>query len=171
MPSTLNTIAVRPEQPQDEAFLYELYASTRQEELDAWGWPPEMRVAFLAMQFKASQGYRGAFPDAEFQIVTLDGANAGRLVVHRTRKDLHIVDIALLPRYRNAGIGTALLQRILAEAAATKKPVCLKVLKGSRAGRLYQRLGFMKTGETEMHLEMECLPRAAGAKPKTASAS
>jgi hypothetical protein len=29
------------------------------------------------------------------------------------------------------------------------------VLKGNRAGRLYQRLGFVKTGETELHLEME----------------
>ncbi len=169
MQSTLNVITIRPEQPQDEAFLFELYASTRQEELDAWGWPPEMRSAFLTMQFRASQGYHRAFPDAEFQIVMLDGVNAGRLVVHRTREELHLVDIALLPRHRNAGIGTALLQRIFGEAAATKKPLRLKVLKGSRAGRLYQRLGFAKTGETELHWEMEwrapVAPVAAPAMP------
>ena len=155
MSASLKTISVRPEQSQDEAFLFELYASTRQEELDNWGWLPEMRSAFLTMQFKASQGYHNAFPDAEFQIVQLDGANVGRMIVHRTREELHLVDIALLPRHRNTGIGSALLQRIFGEAAATKKPVGLKVLKGSRAVRFYQRLGFVKTGETGLHLEME----------------
>jgi ribosomal protein S18 acetylase RimI-like enzyme len=155
MSTDSKVIAVRPEQPQDEAFLFELYASTRQEELDAWGWPPEMRSNFLTLQFKASQGYHTAFPDAEFQIVLLDGTKAGRLIIHRTRKELHLVDIALLPQYRNSGIGSALLQKIFGEATATNKPLRLKVLKGNRAGRFYERLGFKKTGETELHFDME----------------
>jgi len=114
-----------------------------------------MRRSFLTMQFRASQGYHQAFPDAEFQIITLDGGNAGRLIVNRTRDDLQLVDIALLPIHRNAGIATALLQRLFGEAAATKMPIRLQVLKVNRAGRLYQRLGFTQTGETETHLEME----------------
>ena len=156
----LNVITVRPEQPQDEAFLFELYASTRQEELDGWGWPPEMRSNFLALQFKASRGYYGAFPEAEFQIVLLNGVKAGRLVVHRTREELRVVDIALLPGHRNAGVGSTLLQRIFGEAEATKKPLRLKVLKGNRAARFYHRLGFVNIGETEMHFEMEWRPPA-----------
>jgi ribosomal protein S18 acetylase RimI-like enzyme len=155
MASRMSDIKIRREQPQDEAFLFELYVSTRKEELDAWGWPPEMRHAFLTMQFKASQGYRGTFPDAEFQIILLDGVSAGRMIVHRAPGELRLVDIALLPQFRNAGTGSALLQRILGEAAAADKPVRLKVLKGNRAERFYHRLGFTKTGETEMHFEME----------------
>jgi ribosomal protein S18 acetylase RimI-like enzyme len=151
----LSVIKVRPEQPQDEAFLFELYTSTRKEELDAWGWPPEMRSAFLATQFKASQGHHHAFPTAEFQIVLLDGVNAGRLIINRTREELRVVDISLLPQFRNSGLGSALLQRIFGEAAASKKPLRLKVLRGNRAARLYQRLGFVKTGDSEMYLEME----------------
>ncbi len=119
-----------------------------------------MRSNFLTVQFKASQGYRAAFPEAEFQIVLLDGVNAGRLIVHRTREELRVVDIALLPGHRNAGIGSALLRRIFGEAKATKKPLRLKVLKGNRAARFYQRLGFVKIGETEMHFEMEWRPPA-----------
>jgi GNAT superfamily N-acetyltransferase len=138
-----------------------VYASTRQEELDAWGWPPEMRRNFLTMQFRASQGLHSAFPDAEFQIVMLDGVNAGRMVVNRTREALHLVDIALLPQHRNAGIGAALMQRVFGEAAATKKPLRLLVLKGNRAARFYHRLGFVKTGETELHLQMEWRAPAA----------
>lgn len=161
MPPSLNMIAVRPEQPQDEVFLFELYASTRQEELDAWNWPPEMRSAFLTLQFKASQGYRQAFPDAEFQIVQFNGVKAGRMIVHRTPEELRIVNIALLPQFRNSGIGSALLQKNFDEAAATKKPLRLRVLKGSRAVRFYERLGFVKTGETELHLEMTWRASAA----------
>jgi GNAT superfamily N-acetyltransferase len=166
MPASLNVITVRPEQPQDEAFLFELYASTRQEELDAWGWPPEMRSNFLTMQFKASQGYHIAFPDAEFLIIQGDGVNVGRMIVHRTPEELHLVDIALLPKFRNAGIGAAMLQRIFGEAAATRKPLRLKVLKGSRAVRFYQRVGFEKKGETELHFDMEWrAPVASAVKP------
>ena len=143
----MSAISVRSEQPpQDEAFLFELYASTRQEELDAWGWPPEMRTAFLKMQFTASHGLRQMFPDAEFQIVLVDGANAGRLVVHRTPDALRVVDMALLPQHRNAGLGTALLQRVFGEALGTQKPLRLEVLKTNRAARLYQRLGFVVIG-------------------------
>lgn len=125
-----------------------------------------MRTAFLTLQFRASQGHRTSFPDAEFQIVLLDGVNAGRMIVNRTREELLLVDIALLPKYRNAGLGAALLQRIFDEAAVTKKPLRLHVLKGSRAGRFYHRLGFMKTGETELHFQMEWrAPDAPGKNP------
>lgn len=161
----MSVITVRTEEPQDEAFLFELYASTRQEELDAWGWPPEMRSNFLTLQFKASQGRHSAHPDAEFQIVLLDGVKVGRLIVNRTREELQLVDIALLPAHRNAGVGTALLQRIFGEAASTRKPLRLQVLKGNRAIRLYQRLGFEQTGETELHLTMEWHTDRAREKP------
>ena len=150
-----SVITVRPERPQDEAFPVELYASTRREELDAWGWPAEMRESFLKIEFKASQGCRQAFPDAEFQIVLLNGVNAGRMIVRRRPAELHLVDIALLPQHRNAGVGAALLQRIFGEAAATRKPIRLQVFRGNRAERFYRRLGFVQTGETALHLEME----------------
>jgi ribosomal protein S18 acetylase RimI-like enzyme len=156
------TIGTRPEEPRDQAFLFELYASTRQEELDAWGWPPEMRALFLKMQFAASQGYHTAFPTADFQIVVAGGQDAGRLAIDLSSKELRVVDIALLPQYRNGGIGSALLQNILAQAAAIGLPVRLCVRKGNRAERLYSRLGFVKFAETELHLEMEWRPSAAG---------
>jgi ribosomal protein S18 acetylase RimI-like enzyme len=148
-------LSLRPEQPEDQAFLFELYSTTRQEELDAWGWPPELRGPFLKMQFQASQGYHTAFPTADFQIVLLNGRSAGRLVVNHAPEDVRIVDIALLPEHRNAGIGSTLVQRTCDEAAARRKPVRLCVLKSNRAQRLYARLGFVTTSQTELHLEMQ----------------
>lgn len=155
MYSASHCVTVRPEQPTDEAFLLKLYASTRQEELDAWGWPPEMRTAFLNLQFRASQAQHQAYPEAEFLIVLVDDANAGRMIIHRTADSLHLVDIALLPRYHNAGLGTALLQRVFGESIGAQKPLRLQVRKGNRAERLYFRLGFTRIGETELHWEME----------------
>ena len=151
----MKNITTRPETPRDEPFLFELYASTREEELNAWGWPPEIRQPFLQIQFKASQARHLAFPAAAFQMVLLDGAEAGRLILQDTQDCLYLVDIALLPRYRNAGVGTALLQQILATATTARKPVRLQVLQGNRAEQLYRRLGFLPIGHTETHLEME----------------
>lgn len=155
-PASVNTITVRDEKPSDEAFLYELYASTRQDELEAAGWPPEMRGGFLTLQFRArQQGYRTAFAGAEFQIILVDGVNAGEIIIHRAPEELRVVDLVLLPQFRNAGVGGSLLKRLLGESSATRKPVRLKVDRGSRAERLYRRLGFTRISETELYQEME----------------
>jgi len=149
MPVDLATINLRSERPEDEAFLRDLYGSTRQEELEASGLPVEMRAAFLDLQFKAQQqGYRSAFPQAEFHVILLGGQPVGRMVVNRAADELRLVDIALLPQYRNRGIGTGLIQKLSTQAAAAGQPLRLSVLKGQRALRLYQRLGFVKTGES-----------------------
>jgi ribosomal protein S18 acetylase RimI-like enzyme len=155
MRTDLLGITLRPERPEDERFRFELYAGTRQEELDAWGWAPELRASFLAVQFKAQQACRLQFPEADFQIVLLAGHPIGRLVVNRAADEFRLVDIALLPQHRNAGVGTALIRELMAQAVAAGKPLRLTVLKGHRAARLYQRLGFAKTGESALHDQMQ----------------
>src|ERR1017187_7437874 len=93
MPVNLATITLRPERPGDEAFLREVYASTRQEELEASGMPLEMRAAFLNLQFKAQQqGYHGAFPQAEFHVILLGNQAVGRMVINRAAEELLLVD-------------------------------------------------------------------------------
>jgi ribosomal protein S18 acetylase RimI-like enzyme len=165
----LNTINVRQERLEDEPFLFELYASRRQAELDALGWPPEMRHTFLRQQFRASQGYHTAFPEAEFKIILVNGVNAGRLIINRTREELRVVDLALLPQFRNAGAGASLLRKLFGEAAATHKAVRLQVDRGNRAERLYQRLGFVRIAENELHFEMEWRASAKEPVPRSPS--
>ncbi|HEY3914565.1 MAG TPA: N-acetyltransferase, partial [Verrucomicrobiae bacterium] len=48
-----------------------------------------------------------------------------------------------------------LIQGLQREAAAAKKPVRLCVFAGERASRLYQRLGFRKTGHAAGRDQME----------------
>jgi|SRR5665213_4213833 len=156
MPDNLVVTSLRPEGPADGPFLLEVYASTREEELNATGWPAAMREAFVKMQFNAQyQGYHSSFPRAEFAIILSGGQAVGRIVINRAEDEFLLVDIALLPAHRGRGIGTALVKALQREAAAAKKPVRLSVIKGERAFQLYQRLGFVKTGENDLRDQME----------------
>jgi GNAT superfamily N-acetyltransferase len=149
-------ITLRPERAEDEAFLLAVYASTREEELAATGWDAATRGRFLEMQFRAMrQGYRAMFPDAEFAIVLSDGRPVGRAVVDRSGEAVHLVDLALLGLERNRGLGTRLLRQWMGEAAQASRPLCLRVLKGSRARRLYERLGFTRTGDDGLYEALE----------------
>lgn len=151
--------SLRPEQPGDGPFLFYVYAAARQEELDLTGWDTAARAAFLDMQFKAMcRGYHARFPDAEFAIVLCGAKSIGRMVIHRTNKEIRVVDLALLSEFRNCKIGTRLMQRVCDEAARVKKPVTLSVFKNTRPVRWYQRLGFSIVEETGLYNEMAWRP-------------
>ena len=154
--SRTNSVTLRPEQPGDEPFLFEVYASTREAELALTNWDEPARRAFLDMQFTAMRrGYAGMYPSGEFLIIDVGGRAIGRMVLNRTVEEFRVVDLALLPADRNAGIGTFLMRRVCAEAAQAGKPVRLCVLKNSRAVRWYERLGFTKTEEPGFYGQME----------------
>ncbi len=141
-------ITLTPIQETDLPFLQRVYASTRQAELAATGWPQHEIDAFLAMQFQAQhQHYQQYYPEASFDIIRYGGQAAGRLYVDRTLDDIRIVDIALLPEHRGKGIGTALTNALLAEGRETHKGVAIHVAKSNPAMNLYQRLGFVKTAD------------------------
>jgi ribosomal protein S18 acetylase RimI-like enzyme len=157
-------ISLRPERAEDAAFLFAVYASTREEELAMTGWDAATRARFLEMQFRAMcQGYRGMFPDAEFAIIHLDGRPAGRAVIDRSGKAIHLVDLALLGPDRNRGVGTRLMRHWLNEAAQANRPLRLSMLKGSPARRLYERLGFTQTGDQGLYEGLEWRPQTSAA--------
>lgn len=152
-------IGWRRAQPDDEPFLYELYANTRTEEIDAFGWNAAQKEMFLKLQFTAQrQHYDIAYPDAEHRIILFKGCPAGRILVFRSEREIVLVDIALLPGHRGGGIGTALIRGLIDEAEAMGLPLRLHVEKHNRAARLYERLGFSLIGETGVYYEMERRP-------------
>jgi ribosomal protein S18 acetylase RimI-like enzyme len=153
-------LTLRPVIPEDERFLFEVYASTRAEELAAWGWSAEQQEPFLRLQFMAQKGsYSAQYPGADNDIIVLDGKDIGRFYFIRSERHIVLIDFALLPEYRGRGIGGELLKRVLDETARDKKTCRLQVLKTNRAMRLYERLGFVKTGESGMYFEMEWQPQ------------
>lgn len=151
--------SLRPIRPDDRDFLYQVYASTRQEELAPLGWDRAQVDAFLEMQFAAQHDYyQEQFPKGDFQVVLLDGRPVGRLYLDRREDEIRIVDIALLTENRGAGVGGALMAGILDEAAPTGLPVRIHVEKNNRALGLYQRLGFLPIADRGVYHLMERLP-------------
>ena len=137
-------ITLRPITPEDEGFLFEVYASVRREELAQVPWDEAQQHAFLTFQFNAQhQHYQREFADAAFDVVLDDGVPVGRLYVDRRADEIRILDIALLLEHRGRGIGNALLGPLLAEAEAAGKPVRIFVESHlPRARRFFERLGF-----------------------------
>lgn len=148
-------INLRAATPDDEAFLYELYASTRAAELAAWGWDATQQRAFLDLQFRAQRAHYAQYPNADARIILDDAQPIGRLFVTRSAQELRLVDIALLPAWRGQGIGARLINDLLAEAAQAGLPVRLHVEKSNPAQRLYQRLGFTLIGDAGPYYSME----------------
>jgi ribosomal protein S18 acetylase RimI-like enzyme len=148
-------ISLRPITPEDDSFLAQLYASTRAEELAITGWSEEQKAMFCRMQFDAQTAdYQRNYSDASFQIIERDGTTAGRLLVLRSEKTIHVIDIALLPEHRGAGIGTKLLKELQEEAKADGKTLSIHVERFNPALRLYERLGFKQVEDKGVYLLM-----------------
>ena len=149
-------ITFRPSCDEDEEFLRRVYASTRQEELAAVPWSDADKDAFLRMQFNAQHKYyHEVFTEAEYLVILQEGQPVGRLYLDRREEAFAIIDIALLPEHRRGGIGSSILQNILDEAASVGKPVQIHVERFNPALHLYERLGFVRTGDTGVYFLME----------------
>lgn len=153
-------VTLRPAGPEDEQFLLEVYASTRAAELAQIPWAPDQLQAFLKMQLRArDQAYRMYYAGLDDSVILLNNQPVGRLLVVRGDEEMRLADIALLPARRRAGIGTRLVRELSEEAARRGLPLRLQVEKSNpEARRLYERLGFATTGETDTHYQMERQP-------------
>ena len=140
----------------DREFLVDVYGSTRDEELSQVEWPAGQREAFVRMQFDAQDAeYRQRNPDGAFDVIEIDGRPAGRLYVDRRPGDIRIVDIALLPEFRGAGVGRQLIASLMDEAAATGCKLSIHVEIHNRAADLYTRMGFVVMAEGHVYDLME----------------
>lgn len=148
--------AVRPANPDDLEFLARLYATTRSDELDRAGFPLEQRDAFCRMQFTAQQyHYATYFARAHDSIIEIGQQAIGRELVARAADELFLVDIALLPEFRNRGIGSHRLRLLIEESRRLACPIRLYAEQGSGAEALYRRHGFLVTGIEGLHVLME----------------
>lgn len=153
------SITLRSSVPEDHEFLFDLYATTRDEELNLWGWDDTQKRMFLELQFRAkNQQYNLSYPEADDRIVLLNGRPVGRILADRKGQEITFLDIALLPEYRNRNIGTTLVQSLIQEAIDAKKSVVLHVVVTNRAARLYERLGFNIVKEDPVYREMRFTP-------------
>ncbi len=155
------TISRRPEEAGDEPFLRRLIVTTIGQELGAEFWPEPMRNHLLGIQYSARrQAMREGYPAGDSLIVLVDGAEAGWLFVAKLDDEVRLVEIMLLEEHRGKGVGAALIRELIANAG--DRPVRLSVnVMNTGAARLYERLGFRRTGGDELHHFMEYSAAAA----------
>jgi GNAT superfamily N-acetyltransferase len=141
-------ISLRPVTEADQDFILSAYSSTRAAEMAMVPWIAEQKDAFIRMQF-AAQGrhYASEYPSATHEVICCDGVPAGRLYLDRQAHEFHILDVVILPQFRNAGIGSAVLQRILEEAAGRGQPVTIYVESFNPSFNLFRKLGFQTVSQ------------------------
>ncbi|GAB3181255.1 GNAT family N-acetyltransferase [Telluribacter humicola] len=146
------SVKLRPITENDKEVLSRIYASTREEEMKRVPqWSAAMVKAFLEQQFDAQHDYyQKNYVGANFWIIEKDGQVVGRLYVQENfqNREVRIIDIALLPTWRNQGIGAAILNDVMKEATRLQRPLTIHVESFNPAKSLYERLGFRKVSET-----------------------
>jgi len=158
-----NSITLRKVKTLDQALLFRIYSATRHDEMAVVPWDDEQKHQFLTMQFNAQQNdYLNRFPDAEHSIIVADGQDVGRVWIDRRDDEIRLLDIAVLPNHRNAGIGQIMLKRLQTEAGLTGAALRHSVYTTNDAAlRLYERLGFVVVEDFDTHVLMEWQPVAA----------
>lgn len=158
------SVTLRGARQDDLPLFRRVYASTRRAELAALDWNDAQQAWFVEMQFDLqARAFAQAFPDAHHEVVLCAGQPVGRLIVDHTSDPIRLIDIALLPDYRSAGIGSELLRRLLDEATAAVKPVVLHVARSNPAAALYHRFGFVVSARDDVYLEMQWRPGGGAA--------
>lgn len=153
-------LALRPAGPGDDEALFAVFVSSREREMDPMVLPPEMKERMLRLQYEGQLGsYGHAYPGARIWVLEVEGRVAGRLVLEYRRDEIWVVDIAILPGRRNAGLGGGLLRHLMEQARASGRVLRGSVTPYNPARALYRRLGVRELGpETEPLIPLEWRP-------------
>jgi ribosomal protein S18 acetylase RimI-like enzyme len=152
------TLSRRSETAEDATFLLTLHDSVKGADLALIA--EAMRRQLLDMQFRAmTLGYRAAFPMARYDIITLNEAPIGRLITDLSQGWFHVVHIALLPEWRDHGIGRALMASVLEHPRHLGLRCEATVALDNLASlRLWTRLGFVERERDDANLVVEWRP-------------
>jgi ribosomal protein S18 acetylase RimI-like enzyme len=147
----MDAIGLRPATPDDEEFCFQLHKLAMGDYVAAiWGWDDTAQRDYQARAFDPDQ----------WQVITVDGADAGLLVVEDRPEEIYLGRIELHPDHQGRGIGRHLIRGLIDRAHEQDRHVVLEVLTvNTRAQALYRRLGFQETarhGEGGIKIRMRC---------------
>lgn len=145
--------------PDDMGLLFNIFVSTREDILSLSNWTDNEKLDFLRSQFFLQHdAYMGGYRNPEFMIIRIDGEDAGRLYLEHREKDIRIIDIAILPSFRNRGTGSTLIRHIFNLSDSGAKSVSIHVEKANPAMAWYRRFGFKKIEDIDVYDLMERAP-------------
>lgn len=142
---------LRPAVSEDHDWIYGCKAASIRPYVDAiWGWDESFQRRDFDDDF-ASVG--------QFRVIETSGKPIGFLQILERNDCVEVAELHLLPDYREQGIGSSILRRLLVncqERGLTLRLGCFK--ENHRAKALYRRLGLRQTAETETHYILEFSP-------------
>ncbi|MGW1029948.1 GNAT family N-acetyltransferase [Streptomyces sp. NPDC002577] len=153
----MTAIGLRPATSADSEYCFQLHKAAMGAYVTAiWGWDEKIQRDFHARVFSPGR----------WQIITVDGADAGMLHVEHQPTEIYLGRIELHPNYQGCGIGSRLIRSLLRQARRQGRDLALDVLVvNQRAQALYRRLGLHEVtrhGENDIKIRMSTKPRQPG---------
>ena len=143
----MNGLTVRTAGPDDSEFAYGTRkAATKKywDKIQPWDEAEERRV------------HDRRFGSQDFRVVSVDGTDVGIMALVVEPECVMLHQLFLLPEHQGKGVGRECVRLVMDEARRVGLPLRLRVLKvNPRARSFYDRLGFARTSETNIHDLME----------------
>lgn len=152
---------LRPERPEDDRFLFDLFVFDNIEILQRAQFPMDVIEKLINFQYRSQTAtYRAMFPNAIFSIVSWQDKDIGRFIEHDESEVVYFVDFVLLPEYQAKGVGSALTRALMEEWAARGRGTRVKVLVNNTPSlKMCRKLGFMEFATEETaYIELRWYP-------------
>jgi Predicted acetyltransferase len=147
-------------QTKHDDLLLKIFKESRQD--FAWinGISEEQKETIIFQQFIAErEQLKFVYPEAELNVVILDKKPIGRLYIYYGKNEDRILEIGLLEDYRDRGIGTTIVTKVIEKAIEKGKVVSLQVAWFNHAAyRFYEQLGFQVVENKGIAYEMKYIP-------------
>ncbi len=151
-----------PATPDDFAGIYRLCEATLRGYVEA-----DLGDCFEQVAHKA---LKNLLAKGAFSKMYLDGHCVGALAVEACATHVQLEELYVEPAHQSRGLGTAVMRRVMAQAAAQCKPVHLHVLASNPARAFYELLGFVITRQTRQVTYLAWNPAATDRPPVPAPA-
>ncbi len=163
---------LRPAEEDDEQFLFDVFTTTWADEVAALP-NPNLAAHVLRIQHTAQERrFDGRFPGYERFVIVSGGRRAGRLYLHQTPTMVHALEMTLLPEFRSRGLGSLVVDDLLARAARNGQSVTLRVpRRNTRAIALYEASGFRLVTVDDLDSYFEWAPSLTEAQTALESAA
>jgi len=151
----------RPERPEDDRFLFKLFAAHNGGMFRHAGLPAAMIENLLESQFRSQTAtYREMFPDAIYSIIASDGHEIGRFIEQDETDVVYFVDFLLSPQHQAKGIGPAITLALMEEWAARGRGTRVEVMVNNEPClKMCRRLGFSEGEPNERaYVELRWYP-------------
>ena len=150
------TFIFRPERPEDERFLFELFGAHNGIMLRQAGLPDAMIETVLESQFRSQTAtYRNMYTNGIYSIIAFEGEEIGRFIEQDEVDVVCFVDFLLWPRYQAKGIGSAITRALMEEWGARGRGTRVEVMVSNEPClKMCRRLGF-SAGKPNQHAYVE----------------